>query len=1101
MKIIPTPPGALPRCFLAATLLTSLPLFAQTITNPSFEANTFTTFPGYISGAGNGPITGWTGAPTDRVGLNPSGGSPFANNGAIPDGTKVAFIQNNPTGISTLKTTVTDLVPGTKYNVSFRINARSGGTQNFPWMTFSTDGTGTPVTAEIGRVSTAVDATPYKYAAFEFTATGTSHEITVSNVRSSGDHTLLVDNFVIAPSLNEWAFSPWTGDADSGFDSQYVYTHAYSLGGNPSITINGVHVHRGEGGAAGRWTNMGFTNTFGNRTPNNVTGTSATMAKDFWYGGTNPGIKLENLKPSTQYVATFYGLGFDDPAGTSPHRSATFSSDVSGSQKFTVNVDHYGFGNGIKVTYTYTTDALGTPVIVSPVPHGSGTFHLSGFSNREAVASTPTPSWTTVPWNDDASSGIDNTCHYTHALNFGTTVSPNVNGIQFTGITGGNPAGANFTSTLPNQFTNDSNNTVSGYGSALVNDFVYGSLPEVMTLSGLTVGKQYVFTIYSTGWDSATGRLNAFYGMQGEGPTLINVDGVVPNNDGYRIEHVYTATATTQKFFTSSAAGGAAVHCYAISNREATPMVATGPSITLQPVGISLGLGANYTLRVGAIGSPGITYQWQRNNVDIDGATDPTFDLFDVDSSVAGDYKVIITNPDGTVTSNVATITVLDNVPGVFGSGLGHDGQPLVTGAIDPHFKLIVNPDNPASEDVLIQGNIPGPWLANSTTSKWIGPRADTAGAAAMAGDDGEGPGTYVYRTTIDLTGFNPSTAQITGSWATDNSGLAIRVNGTATGLVHDTGTTYGVLKSFVINSTNAPGLIAGINNIDFVVNNSDTATGFTGLRVEGLAAVGSIPPNTPPHIVAQPVGGNGPHNGAFFLSVAASGSTPLAYEWYRNDVLIDGETSATLTVPISDPTAAGNYKVKVTNGTGFVESSVATVTVSNQNPVAVDDEFDAEQDTPLDLSDFDLLANDTDADGDILVFTGVSATTAQGGSVTVDEGLITYTPPAGFTGLDFFTYTATDGVWGGSVVGNVYIDVITGASEPPGQLSIVVSGGVATGTFTGTPGDTYILQRSTNLTVWTDVDTEIAPPSGTVTVEDPAPPAGKAFYRISYTP
>jgi hypothetical protein len=1100
MKITPNSPGALPRCFLATTLLASLPLFAQTITNPGFEANTFTTFPGYVSGAGNGAITGWTAAPTDRVGLNPAAGSPFANNGAIPEGTKVAFIQNNPTGSSTLKTIATGLTIGTKYNVSFRINARSQTTQNFPWMVFSTDGTGAPVSTEIGRVSSAVDATPYKFAAFEFTATGTSQELTIANTRSAGDHTLLVDDFKIVPSNNEWALAPWTGDADSGFDSQYVYTHAYSLGGQPSISINGVFVHRGEGGVAGRWTNAGFTNSFGNRTPNNVTGTSTTLAKDFWYGGTTPGIKFENLKPSTQYVATFYGLGFDDPLGSTPHRSATFSSDVAGSQKFTANVDHYGYGNGMRVTYTYTTDASGNPVTVSITPHGSGTFHLSGFTNRETVASTPAPAWTTAPWNDDASSGVDNTCHYTHAFDLGTAASANVNGVNFTAIPGGNPAGTNFTSTLPNQFTNDTNNNITGYGAAMSKDFVYGGLPEVMTLSGLTVGKQYVFTIYSTGWDPLAPRLNAFYGKQGDGPTLIDTDQIVPVNNGYRIEHVYTATATTQKFFISSAAG-AAVHCCAISNRESAPMVATQPSITLQPVGISLGLGADYTLRVGAIGSPGITYQWQLNDVDVDGATGPTLDLFDVDSSVAGNYKVVITNPDGSTTSNVATITVLDNVPGLFGSGVGPDGQPLVAGAIDPHFKLIVNPDNPVSEDVLIQGNIPGSWLANSTTSKWIGPRTDSALAAAMAADDGEGPGTYVYRTQIDLTGFDVSTAQITGSWATDNSGLAIRVNGTATGLVNDTGVTFSTLKPFLINSANAPGLVAGINTIDFVVNNSDPTTGFTGLRVDGLAAVGSIPPNTPPHIVYHPVGGNGPHNQALFLTVAASGSLPLTYEWYRNDVLIEGETDSTIAVIIDDPSAAGDYKVKVTNSTDSVTSNVAAVTVTNQNPVATDDEFDAVEDTPLEISDFDLVSNDTDPDGDILSVTGVSATTALGGSVTLVDGLVTYTPPAATTGLDFFTYTAIDGIWGGSVVGNVYIDISSAVSVPPGQLSLVVSGGVATGTFTGTPGETYILQRSTDLDSWSPVDTEVAPPSGTVVVEDPAPPVGKAFYRISYTP
>jgi hypothetical protein len=33
------------------------------------------------------------------------------------------------------------------------------------------------------------------------------------------------------------------------------------------------------------------------------------------------------------------------------------------------------------------------------------------------------------------------------------------------------------------------------------------------------------------------------------------------------------------------------------------------------------------------------------------------------------------------------------------------------------------------------------------------------------------------------------------------------------------------------------------------------------------------------------------------------------------------------------------------------------------------------------------------------------------------------------------------------------------------------------------------------------EVDTEVAPPSGIVVVEDPAPPVDRAFYRISYTP
>ena len=135
---------------LAALLLPASALLGQSITNPSFETDTtFTTFPGYISSGTNGPITGWTGTPTDRVGLNPSAGSPFADNGTIPNGTKAAFIQNGVGGGATLSTTITGLTVDTKYKVTFRINARG---PNTPHLQFSTDGTGAPVSMEVTQV-------------------------------------------------------------------------------------------------------------------------------------------------------------------------------------------------------------------------------------------------------------------------------------------------------------------------------------------------------------------------------------------------------------------------------------------------------------------------------------------------------------------------------------------------------------------------------------------------------------------------------------------------------------------------------------------------------------------------------------------------------------------------------------------------------------------------------------------------------------------------------------------------------------------------------------------------------------------------------------
>jgi hypothetical protein len=102
------------------------------LVNPSFEANAFTQWPGYCQA--NGSITGWTAEPL--MGLNPvapagTNDFPFADNGTIPDGRQVAFLQQN----GALRQIVTGLVAGGTYRVEYWENARQatyGGTNDAP---------------------------------------------------------------------------------------------------------------------------------------------------------------------------------------------------------------------------------------------------------------------------------------------------------------------------------------------------------------------------------------------------------------------------------------------------------------------------------------------------------------------------------------------------------------------------------------------------------------------------------------------------------------------------------------------------------------------------------------------------------------------------------------------------------------------------------------------------------------------------------------------------------------------------------------------------------------------------------------------------------
>ena len=179
----------------------------------------------------------------------------------------------------------------------------------------------------------------------------------------------------------------------------------------------------------------------------------------------------------------------------------------------------------------------------------------------------------------------------------------NVNGVNFTGVAGVNPTATNYTSSnLPGVSNNDVN-SVTGYSSGLAKDFIFGGFPETHNLSGLTPGKKYVFTLYTVGWNDGTRRV-ALIGGTGEGATVLNQD-ALGDNQGQRFEYEYTAnaagTATITAAGIDAATSGAfdrkSFHTYAISNREADPMVGVAPTITLQPAAATIGVGSDYTLR------------------------------------------------------------------------------------------------------------------------------------------------------------------------------------------------------------------------------------------------------------------------------------------------------------------------------------------------------------------------------------------------------------------------------------------------------------------------------------------------------------------------
>jgi hypothetical protein len=83
------------------------------------------------------------------------------------------------------------------------------------------------------------------------------------------------------------------------------------------------------------------------------------------------------------------------------------------------------------------------------------------------------------------------------------------------------------------------------------------------------------------------------------------------------------------------------------------------PFIVSQPQSLAVTNGNAAAFTVVADGSPALSYQWQLDGTNISGATAPSLTLADVTLTNAGSYQVIIQNSFGSVTSIVASLTVV----------------------------------------------------------------------------------------------------------------------------------------------------------------------------------------------------------------------------------------------------------------------------------------------------------------------------------------------------------------------------------------------------------------------------------------------------------
>lgn len=250
------------------------------------------------------------------------------------------------------------------------------------------------------------------------------------------------------------------------------------------------------------------------------------------------------------------------------------------------------------------------------------------------------------------------------------------------------------------------------------------------------------------------------------------------------------------------------------------------PALLSQPASAA---NSPLALRIWAEGE-GLTYQWLDMNGPIDGANTPELKIPAEQLSNPGNFKVIVSNAAGSVTSLPATFT-----------GVG----PLF---ISSH----------PSNKVATSGGI----------------------ASFEVGVTGQAPFTYQWR----------------------KGGVAI---------------SGGTAPTFVIPSVH----IIDAGSYDVVVKSSTNTTGV-------ISKAALLQVNVPAQVFSQPESLELVLGARATFNVAASGTSPITYQWIKDGSEIPGATLPSYSIPSVGLADEGNYSVVVANIAGSEPSDVAKLSV-----------------------------------------------------------------------------------------------------------------------------------------------------------------------------
>lgn len=343
--------------------------------------------------------------------------------------------------------------------------------------------------------------------------------------------------------------------------------------------------------------------------------------------------------------------------------------------------------------------------------------------------------------------------------------------------------------------------------------------------------------------------------------------------------------------------------------------------ITSDPAPATITAGASVTLTVATDGTQPLAYQWfiGQSGDESDPVTGATSAALTTTPLASSSYWVAVSNTCGVAFSAAATVTVN---PACIGPQITAQPQPAsITTGMTTTLTATASGTEPLAYAWFAgaPGETSSPVGTGATLS--IGPMTTT---------------TYWARVTNACGSADTASASVTVTPSCDSPVVAISPEastiaaGASVTLTADTSGTSPFMYAWYVGSPSDTSQPTG-NSQTLTV--SPAATGSYWVRVTNACGAADsaatnitvTPACDPLVITTQPLSRTIVTGGTATLSVVATGTAPITYQWFASGVPIQDATTFTITVT---PDVTTDYFVRLANPCGSVDSDVATVTL-----------------------------------------------------------------------------------------------------------------------------------------------------------------------------